>query len=110
MINKICSAINSKKVIRFFYRGGIRFVEPFCCGLHKSSGKEVLRGYQVKGFSEFGEPYGWKLYPVNEISKLEITDDSFKGDRKDFNPNYPMIKQILCKIEGESSRNNLSKN
>jgi hypothetical protein len=101
MINKICSAINSKKVIKFFYRGGIRFVEPFCCGIHKSSGKEVLRGYQIKGFSEFGEPYGWKLYLLNEISKLEITDDSFKGDRKSRNLNDPIMKKIICRIEFE---------
>jgi hypothetical protein len=101
MINKICSAINSKKLISFFYRGGIRFVEPFCCGLHKSSGKEVLRGYQVKGFSEFGEPYGWKIYLVNEISKLEITSDSFKGDRKSNNLKDSIMKKIICRIELE---------
>jgi hypothetical protein len=102
MINKICSAINSKKVIKFFYRGGIRFVEPFCCGLHKSSGKEVLRGYQVKGFSEFGEPYGWKLYPVNEISKLVITGDNIRSDRKSQNLDDPIIKKIICRIEFEN--------
>jgi len=100
MINRICSAIDAKKVISFYYRGGIRFVEPFCYGLHKSTGEEVLRGYQVKGFSEFGEPYGWKIYLLNEISKLMITDNTFKGDRKDYNPDDPVIKKIICRIDG----------
>jgi hypothetical protein len=84
----------------FYYRGGIRFVEPFCYGLHKGSGNEVLRGYQVGGFSEFGEPFGWKLYPVDEISKLVITDDNFRGDRKNYDPDDPMMRKIICKIEG----------
>ncbi len=101
MKSKICSAIDSKKVISFYYRGGIRFVEPYCYGLHKSTGDEVLRCYQVKGFSEFGEPFGWKFYPVNEISKLVITDNNFRGDRKDYNPDDTMMKKIICRIEGE---------
>lgn len=101
MMRKICSAIDSRKVISFYYRGGIRFVEPFCCGIHKIFGNEVLRGYQIKGFSEFGNPFGWKLYLVNEISKLVITDDNFKGDRKNYVPNDPMIEKIVCKIEGK---------
>jgi hypothetical protein len=103
MINRICSAIDTKKVISFYYRGGIRFVEPFCYGLHKSTGEEVLRGYQVKGFSEFGEPYGWKIYLMNEISKLVITENNFKGDRKDYNPNDPVIEKIICRIADEKS-------
>jgi hypothetical protein len=100
MRRNICSAINSKKVIKFYYRGGIRFVEPFCYGLHKISGNEVLRGYQVGGFSEFGEPFGWKLYSVDEISKLVITDNKFRDDRKYYNPDEPMMKEIICKVEG----------
>jgi hypothetical protein len=100
MISKICSAIDAKKVISFYYRGGIRFVEPFCYGLHKTTGDEVLRGYQTKGFSEFGEPFGWKFYLVNEISKLVITDINFEGDRKDYKLNDPMMKEIICRIEG----------
>ena len=59
----------------------------------------MLRGYQVGGFSEFGEPFGWKLYLVDEISKLEITDNNFRGDRKDYNPDDPMMKEIICGIE-----------
>ncbi|MGD0780088.1 MAG: hypothetical protein ABR954_04820 [Dehalococcoidales bacterium] len=108
MIREICSVIDSRKVISFYYRGDIRFVEPFCYGLHKSSGNEVLRGYQIKGFSEFGEPFGWKLYLVNEISKFVITDNNFRGDRKDYNPNDPMMKKIICRIEGEKPQNSLS--
>jgi hypothetical protein len=103
MRRNICSAIDSRKVISFYYRGGIRFVEPFCYGIHKSFGNEVLRGYQVRGFSEFGEPFGWKLYPVDEISKLVITGDNFRDDRDYYNPNDPMMKEIICRIEVEEA-------
>jgi hypothetical protein len=100
MRKDICSAIDSRKVVSFYYRGGIRFVEPFCFGLHKSFGKEVLRGYQVGGFSEFGEPFGWKIYTLDEISKLVVTDNNFRDDRKYYNPDDPMMKKIICRVEG----------
>lgn len=103
MRKDICSAIDSRKVISFYYRGGVRFVEPFCYGIHKSFGNEVLRGYQVRGYSEFGEPSGWKIYPVDKISNLVITNDNFRDDRKDYNPDDPMMKKIICRIEGEKA-------
>jgi len=59
--DEICEAINSKKVISFDYHGRTRLLEPFCFGIHKSTGNKVLRGYQIGGFSESGKALGWKL-------------------------------------------------
>ena len=98
MRKDICTAIDSKKVLSFFYNGGTRFVEPFCYGRHRSTDKEVLRGYQIGGYSESGESIGWKLFRVEEISKLMVTDRDFKGAREHYNPNDRVMKKIICRI------------
>ena len=87
----------SKKVLSFYYNGGTRFVEPFCYGIHRSTDKEVLRGYQIGGYSESGESVGWKLFRVEEISKLMVTDRDFKGVREHYNPNDRIMKKIICR-------------
>ena len=98
MREKISSAINSKQVIKFYYDGGTRLVEPFCFGVHKSTNNEILRGYQVGGYSKSGEPFGWKIFRISEISGLLITNEHFSGAREDYNPDDTMMKIIYCHI------------
>jgi hypothetical protein len=86
MIKQICSAIELNKVIKFYYNGGIRLVEPFCCGIHKTTGSKVLRGYQIGGYSESGEIEGWKLFLIDDMSALIITDNIFNISRPNYNP------------------------
>ena len=83
---EICEAIKLKRIIRFNYSGGLRTVEPFCHGV-STAGNEVLRGYQTSGDSESGDPVGWKLFRVSEISNLTITNELFSGTRPGYNPN-----------------------
>ena len=73
---EICDAISSRKMIQFSYDGGIRIVEPYCYGLTKE-GNEVLRAFQIKGYSKSGNPYGWKLFKVSKIKNLKINEDHF---------------------------------
>ena len=86
MITQICSAIESRKVIKFYYNGGIRVVEPFCCGIHKTTGNAVLRGYQTGGYGESGEPDGWKLFRIDDMSTLTVTENTLNISRPDYNP------------------------
>jgi hypothetical protein len=95
---EVCLAIQSKKIIKFYYKGGTRFVEPFCYGIHRTTGNEVLRGYQIGGYSESGETQGWKLYRDEEISELVITDDAFSGSRPNYNPNDKAMRSVYCSI------------
>ena len=64
-----------------------------CTGIR---GNEVLRGYQVGGHSESGEPVGWKLFRVAEISNLVVTDKHLTGVRDYYNPNDSAMKTIYC--------------
>jgi len=98
MINPtICEAIRSHRILRFYYDGGFRLVEPFCYGLGTSN-TDLLRGYQLGGVSESHEFRGWKLFKVDEISSLSITEDSFENRLPDYNPNDSAMQQIYCRF------------
>jgi hypothetical protein len=95
MNSLLITAIRERKVIRFYYKGGYRFAEPHCYGASKE-GNELLRAYQTGGYSESGNPVGWKLLRLDEFSNLSITGDSFAGPRPQYNPNDPAMASIYC--------------
>ena len=103
----LCSAIRSRHLIEFYYNGGSRLVEPFCYGEITPGDNEVLECYQVSGYSEFGEPVGWKLFRVSEISGLEIAGEQFTGIRPEYDPHSSVMTTIYCCVsmdgEGESA-------
>ncbi|VVB89181.1 Uncharacterised protein [uncultured archaeon] len=93
----ICSAIRSKQTISFDYNGGSRTVEPFCHGA-TAAGNEVLRGYQIIGYSISGIHSGWKMFRVSGISGLRITDKHFYAVRPGYNPDDPLMTIIYCHV------------
>ena len=97
---EICSAIESKQIIKFYYRGGLRTVEPFCYGV-TGIGSEVLTCYQVSGYSELDDPIGWKIYRVSEMSNLMVVDEQFPGDRPGYNPNDPGMPTVYRHVGAE---------
>lgn len=97
MNQTICEAINSRQVIRFNYKGGLRTVEPFCHGI-STAGNEVLRGYQTSGYSESGNPVEWKLFRVAEISGLDMTSEHFSGIRQGYNPHDSAMTTVHCHV------------
>jgi hypothetical protein len=70
MNTQICEAIKARAVVNFYYDGGMRIVEPHCHGISKDN-NELLRGYQTEGYSQSGNPVGWKLFSVGKISSLK---------------------------------------
>lgn len=93
----ICESIKSKKIIHFYYDGGLRTVEPFCYGVG-TEGNDLLRGYQTGGFSESGNSSGWKLFDLSKASSLEKTNTIFQGIRPYYNPNDKAMVKVYCCI------------
>ena len=93
----ICIGIASKKYLIFSYDGGKRTVEPYCYGITKK-GNEILRAYQIGGYSKSGNPFQWKLFSTSKISNLKISDDGFDKIRAKYNPNDKVMVKIYCKI------------
>ena len=97
MNKEICSAIECRSIIQFYYDGGIRYVEPYCHGVSRAN-NEVLRAYQIKGFSRSGQPSGWKLFEISKIINLQQTGDSFLSNRIGYNPNDQDFIMIHCHV------------
>lgn len=91
----ICSAIRSKQMIQFNYEDSTRVAEPYCYGQSKV-GNEVLRAFQVKGYSKSGKSVGWKLFRSSKMENIVITDEYFA-----IGHHYgkePVIKTVYCCI------------
>lgn len=97
MNTTICAGIHSRRVLRCYYDGGYRTMEPHCHGI-SSAGNEVLSAYQTAGHSESSKPMDWKLFRVSGMSNLTITDESFEGTRPGYNPNDSRMTTIHCHL------------
>ena len=100
MKTKICAAISKKKALRFLYNGNppSRVVEPYCFG-ESAAGADLLRAYQIRGYSSSGATNGWRLFDVSKITQLTILEDeAFDGKRKDYNPNDAAMFRFHCRL------------
>lgn len=89
MNKQICNAIRSKNLIHFYYNGGY--------GISRK-GNELLRAFQTGGYSESRDPVKWKLFTVDKMSDITITNEEFPGDRHEYNPNDSAMEDIYCNI------------
>jgi hypothetical protein len=93
----VCQAIAQRKVIRFHYDGGTRDIEPHVHGVGKDGG-ELLRGYQVSGFSRSGQVTGWKTFKLDEVRAMALTDRSFASPRVGYEPQDALMSTIHCRL------------
>lgn len=92
----LAEAIHQKKVVEFRYEGRTRVVEPHTVGM-MTSGAPGLRAYQVDGYSESRTQPSWRLYRVDKMSGLVVTNQTFAGPR----PGYRQGDSDFARIEAE---------
>lgn len=95
MNSNICDAIENQYVIEFYYEGELRIVEPHCYGL-SSKGNEIVRGYQIGGYSSSGK-MGWKLYDLSKITGLTVTFNTFHAETG-YKPGDSAMSTIFCEL------------
>lgn len=96
IINK---AIRNKKLISFWYDGGLRIVEPFLTGIHYTTGNISLRAWWVKGFSKSNKVNpNWRLFTIENMIQVQILDESFLGRRQYYNPRDTQMSRILERV------------
>lgn len=96
MDGTIVGAINQRRLLQLTYHYGTRIVEPHAYGRSKK-GHEILRAYQVSGYSESGEPTGWKLFRVDEIGSIVALQSSF-APRWDYQRDDRAMDQIYAQV------------
>jgi len=95
----LCSAIRSRRVIRFRYHGSCRNVEPFCLGTLISRNDNVsLLCYQTGGISGLREAVGWKLCRLSEIKNIELLDEHYSGVRDDYDSRKAGMVAVYCSV------------
>lgn len=97
MNKKICQAISGRSVIEFSYGGRIRVVEPHAHGI-STAGNEVLRGYQVSGYSSSRRPPFWSLFDVSKVTDLTLSGNTFLGNRPGYNANDSAMTRVHCHV------------
>jgi len=93
----ICEAIRKRMVIRLYYQGGIRVVEPHCHGI-STDNNEVLRAYQIGGYSRSGQHIGWKLIAVNRIYSIQPEGTTFTANREGYESHDRSMSSIHCAV------------
>jgi hypothetical protein len=86
-------------MITFHYDGGRRSLEPYCHGASED-GHDLLRGYQTGGYSRSGAPQGWKMFRVDEVSGLALTQEVFSTIRSEYDPcREDKMAVVYCRVE-----------
>jgi predicted DNA-binding transcriptional regulator YafY len=103
--SSVCRAITERKIIRFYYRGTERVVEPYICGIDKHD-RPMLLGYQTEERDFPVRNWGWRLFELGEISYLGVTRDEFNRPRTALSPFTSInarMEKIYCSVEPAES-------
>jgi hypothetical protein len=88
----ITDAINRKRMLHLDYHGTSRTVMPHILG-HAGTGQLSLSAYQVSGTG-----HGWRMFHLDDTSKVEITGKGFGRPRHDYNPDDPAFDEIVARL------------
>lgn len=97
MRDRICTAIEARRLLAFDYEGWPRTVEPHAHG-ESPDGNELLRAFQVLSSAEAAALLGWALFRVEAISGINVLDATFAGPRPDYHRDDPAIRKIFCQL------------
>ncbi|MBA3850005.1 MAG: hypothetical protein C0502_08420 [Opitutus sp.] len=78
------AALRERRVVRFRYRGLIRWVQPHALGRLRN-GRNALLGWQASGASRSTPPPGWRTFLLAQIEDLVVTEVKF-APRPDCDP------------------------
>lgn len=88
----ITDAIRRKRMLHLDYHGKSRTVIPHVLG-YAGAGQLSLSAYQVSGTGN-----GWRMFHLDEVSKVESTGTGFSRPRHDYNPNDPAFDKIVARL------------
>jgi len=96
--DRLCEAIDDRRVVTFNYNWRYRKVEPYFVGEHDGEDESMVRTFQVAGESVSGGIPDWRLFRLRRISNLVITEESFSPRRAQYEPNDPDMSDCVCRL------------
>jgi len=97
MNSVIATAIAEKAILTLTYNGSNRVVEPHAYGVNHL-GHDVLRCFQVSGWSDSGQSHGWKLLIVRDAFAISKTGAVFASARKCYKRGDKAMRHIYAQI------------
>lgn len=91
----LIQAIQERIVISFEYDGFTRIVEPYVLGYHKGTGNLELRSYRVGGYSKSENEPPWRLFIVQNMRNVRLTDQPALSFRPGYNRNDSHMSRIV---------------
>ena len=88
----IVDAIKRKRMLHVDYHGKSRTVMPHILG-YAGTGNLALSAYQVTGTGN-----GWRMFRLDDASKIDITNKGFRRPRHDYNPDDPAFDEIVAQL------------
>lgn len=79
-LDDICNTIAMRRVLSFDYDGHHRVVQPAAAGTHRTTGNNMLRGYQIGGSGNTRAVPFWDLYLVDYMTNFSVLDEVFDDD------------------------------
>lgn len=93
----ICEAIEKRRLLQFSYDDLTRIVEPHIFG-RKTSGRDVLSGWLVEGYTESDSAPYWRNYLVENMDFIILLDETFSGTREGYNPEDKSMEKVYCRL------------
>jgi len=94
----LCQAIEKRRMVTFQYHWHFREVEPYLVGTHEEEGEMMVRTFQVGGESESGGLPDWRLFRLERMSDVNVTDECFQPRRSQYEPNDPDLIDPVCQV------------
>jgi hypothetical protein len=92
------TAINERRLVNIWYEPGTRSIECHALG-YGSAGQILLRAFQIQGASSSNEHINWKLFRLDRMRDVELTDIGFDGPRPQYKLNdRAMTRVIICQL------------
>ncbi len=93
----LCDAIVARRLLEFEYDGARRVVQPYVHGFNAKQ-QELLRAIQIGGATRSRSLGFGKLWLVEKMRDLRLTDERFLPTDPHYNPDDSAMAVIHCRI------------
>ena len=93
----VCDAVSNARYLELSYGGHARVVEVHIVGTSRD-GEALMRVWQVRGGSVSGEPAGWKMFHLDRVTAMRLTDEPSRAPRPGYQRNDPAIVRVICQV------------
>jgi hypothetical protein len=96
IMKRLTKAIETRLVVAFSYNEHeSHIVEPFTIGVHKDTGRHVLRCYGNLPVAHTDNPESWKLFELEKIDKLQVMPIIAKTERTGYEALDKEMSEII---------------